>query len=265
MYRQEHATLSASRIEKVRQAKKSIDAHIAALAEEMRQGKSERLTRFLGYVSQFHRYSIGNLCLAISQRPGITWMAGLRQWNKLGRTVKPGEKGIMILAPVTVRKKELEATLKEEAGASATGELDQAKPDRPEEVTFYKPVYVFDIAQTQGEDPPRLLHAQGDTTRLWPVLKRVVERAAIRLEMVEVIQMCPSALGVSLGGRILLRANLSEASAFRTLVHEYAHELLHHRSSELNRQVRETEADATAYVICRHFGVTCDSSDYLLL
>ncbi|MBX7257360.1 MAG: hypothetical protein K1Y02_13435, partial [Candidatus Hydrogenedentes bacterium] len=29
--------------------------------------------------------------------------------------------------------------------------------------------------------------------------------------------------------------------------------------------VRETEADATAFVVCRHFGVHADTADYLLL
>lgn len=268
MFGKEHATLSPTRIDKVRQAKKSIDEHIGALAEEMRRGKSEKLQRFLAYVARFHHYSIGNLCLAIMQRPDITQLAGLRQWNKLGRKVKTGEKGIMILAPVTVRKKDLEPDEKDAADggiAPNNGKSSQRKPDLPEEVTFFKPVYVFDIAQTEGEDVPSLIHAEGDVRKLWPALRFAVQHTAIPLEFVETIKACPSALGVSLGGRIMLRSDLKAADAFRTLAHEYAHELLHHRSSETSRQVRETEADAAAYVVCRHFGIECDSSDYLQL
>ena len=32
-----------------------------------------------------------------------------------------------------------------------------------------------------------------------------------------------------------------------------------------SKTIRETEADAAAYVVCRHFGVDCDTADYLLL
>jgi hypothetical protein len=32
-----------------------------------------------------------------------------------------------------------------------------------------------------------------------------------------------------------------------------------------NHTIPETEADAAAFVVCHHFGVACDSADYLLL
>jgi len=31
------------------------------------------------------------------------------------------------------------------------------------------------------------------------------------------------------------------------------------------KTIRETEADATAFIVCRHFGVECVTADYLLL
>jgi hypothetical protein len=225
--------------------------------------------------------------LAVMQRPNSTRLAGLRQWNRLGRKVKPGEKGIMILAPVTVKRNELEAgndtenaESRPEAGQvkSSEGTADRdrgsssqgagrgtGRPGIPNEATFFKPVYVFDIGQTEGERPPSLIHAEGDASTLLPLLAQTVERAGIAIESVPVIQQCPTALGISMGGRIVLRSDLVEADAFRTLAHEFAHEILRHSGSDLNRQVRETEADAAAYVVCRRFGIICDSSDYLQL
>jgi len=38
------------------------------------------------------------------QKPLATNVAGIRTWNSLGRFVKRGEKGIMILAPMIGRK-----------------------------------------------------------------------------------------------------------------------------------------------------------------
>jgi len=39
------------------------------------------------------------------QKPQATNVAGIRTWNSLGRFVKRGEKGILILAPMISRKK----------------------------------------------------------------------------------------------------------------------------------------------------------------
>ena len=38
-------------------------------------------------------------CVAVSQRPNSTHLEGMRSWNELGRSVRPGEKGIRIFAP----------------------------------------------------------------------------------------------------------------------------------------------------------------------
>ena len=39
-----------------------------------------------------------------STGPNASYVAGFRTWNDLGRFVKKGEKGIMILAPILRRK-----------------------------------------------------------------------------------------------------------------------------------------------------------------
>jgi hypothetical protein len=71
----------------------------------MQQGKSEQLVRYLEFTAQFHSYSsrlrqgfanasacrqgfggqVGNVMLILCQRPNATRVAGLRQWNRLGR------------------------------------------------------------------------------------------------------------------------------------------------------------------------------------
>lgn len=49
-----------------------------------------------------------------------------------------------------------------------------------------------------------------------------------------------------------------------TLVHEIAHELLHH-PSELSKLQKEIQAEGTAYVVCKHFGLATKSFTYLAL
>lgn len=246
-------TPSCTRQEKVRQAKHVLDEHLNALAEQMRQGKSSELLRYLEFAAQFHQYSFRNVLLILAQKPGATRVAGLRHWNQLGRHVKPGEKGIMILAPMAVKKRR----------QSQESESDEDEEDRT--ITLFKVVYVFDVSQTEGQPLPSLLHASGDAASLFPTLQATVRRAGIVLDLVEHVPGSASAHGASFGGRIAVRNDLEDAEGFRTLAHEFAHEKLHWQGEKESKTVRETEADATAFVVCRHFGVHVDTADYLLL
>jgi hypothetical protein len=47
-----------------------------------------------------HRYSLHNIVLIVSQRPDATRVAGFHTWKQLGRKVKKGAKGIMILTAI---------------------------------------------------------------------------------------------------------------------------------------------------------------------
>jgi hypothetical protein len=56
--------------------------------------------------------------------------------------------------------------------------------------------------------------------------------------------------GVSMGGTIILSPN----AGTKTLVHEIAHELLHHKETKLMlHSERELEAEAVSYVVGKHF------------
>lgn len=250
-------TQSKTRSDKIRAAKNTLDEHIRLLAEQMSRGKSEQLVRYLEFSAQFHSYSFGNILLILTQRPNATRVAGLRQWNRLGRHVRADEKGIMILAPMSVRKRVEEGT------------NDPNADEGEERITLFKPVYVFDVSQTEGQPLPALVHTTGDASACYPALEKAVREAGITLEVLDSIPGSATAQGVSSCGRIAIRADLNPPEAFRTLAHEFAHELLHWPKDgspkEPNRTIRETEADAAAFVVCRHFGIACDSADYLLL
>src|SRR5712691_6834205 len=64
---------------------------------------SDTFAAWLRARAAFHDYSFQNLCLIVSQRPDASRVAGYKTWQKLGRQVKRGEKGIRILAPCRVR------------------------------------------------------------------------------------------------------------------------------------------------------------------
>ncbi len=77
------------------------------------------------------------------------------------------------------------------------------------------------------------------------------------------------ARGVSYGGAIRLLPNLSEPEQFATLVHELAHEMLHknERRTLITQTVRETEAEAIAFVVSEAVGLDTGTaaSDYIQL
>jgi hypothetical protein len=77
------------------------------------------------------------------------------------------------------------------------------------------------------------------------------------------------ALGISYGGKIVLLPGQTPAEEFSTLVHEVAHEMLHkaERRTATTKVVRETEAEAIAFVVGQTIGLTTGraSADYIHL
>jgi hypothetical protein len=88
----------------------------------------------------------------------------------------------------------------------------------------------------------------------------------IELEFTESIT---PAMGISYGGRIALLPGQSPAEEFSTLVHELAHEMRHKadRRTATTKTVRETEAEAIAFVVGKTIGLNTGSAsaDYIQL
>ena len=76
---------------------------------------------------------LGNVMLIARQKPDATNVAGIRTWNSLGRFVKRGEKGILILAPMVGKHRK-------------TGDAEQAEDANETEskLSGFRAVYVFD-------------------------------------------------------------------------------------------------------------------------
>src|SRR5260370_17117209 len=89
---------------KVGQAKQIASQAIEQLSQALERGHSETLREYLAAMARFHRYSLHNIMLIASQRPDATHVAGFHTWKRLGRYVKKGAKGILILAPFVLRK-----------------------------------------------------------------------------------------------------------------------------------------------------------------
>ncbi len=254
----------SDRTEKVRAMGEKLEGYVVELAEQMKAGKSESLIRYLEFTARFHHYSFRNLMMIHGQFPTAAHVAGLRQWNKLGRHVRAGQQGIMIFAPMAVWKQGDNP----HEPASEEETIESERNETREKITIFKAIYVFDVSQTEGDSLPEPDMARGDVGDCLPALRAAIDRLGITLEEAEIVA-ASSAEGAAYGGKIVIKQGLSDAETFAVTVHELAHELLHFskegKMERPNKTIREVEADATAFVVGRHFGIECASSDYLLL
>jgi hypothetical protein len=236
-------------------AKEIIAANVKSLIEQLEAGHSDALTAYLDAMSRFHNYSFGNVLEIARQRPSASRVAGMYAWNQLGRRVKKGEKGIRILAPIIGIKRKPD----EEA------EKDITKQNARVFVGF-RNAYVFDVEQTEGVELPAMREVYGDVDENHDRLLSFIDRQGIELVFTEKIA---PALGMSYGGRIAILPGQSKAETFATLVQELAHEMLHkaERRTTTTKVVRETEAEAIAFVVGKAVGLEAGtaSADYIAL
>jgi len=235
--------------------KKMAEQAFNKLVEAVEAGKSGILVEYLKAMGKFHNYSIGNAILIGFQKPDATRVAGFRTWQKLGRFVKRNEKGIAIVAPIVWRKKEMH-----------TDSEEDGQEHKEESAVAFKTAYVFDISQTDGKPLPEFARVRGDTAGYTERLKQFVSEQGIKLEYSDRIG---SVEGISCGGKIKLKKGLSQAEEVSTLIHELTHEMLHRDKSHISKdkEVREIEAEAVAFVVCYGIGldVNSASSDYIQL
>ena len=216
----------------------------------LHQGVTDLMTsdgwkRALEFRQRFHNYSYLNTLLILAQRPNATLVAGYRTWQASNRYVRKGEKGIAILAPLLVRD-----------------------PDDHDQLNLvgFKTVYVFDLAQTEGEpipqreDPRLLVDTPEDRTKLSGLHFRLAMLCASHGVKVSWDFQHEHALGVYRPAEkhIAIRPGLSHTQAFKTLCHETAHMLLHTGSER--RDSAELEAETTAYLVSHALGI--DTSTY---
>ena len=236
---------------KIEEAKQIANKAIERLSQALEKGHSETLKIYLAAIGRFHKYSLRNVMMIASQKPAASYVAGFHAWRALGRFVKKGERGIMILAPI-VRGK--------------ISSIERTEPDESSTPLGFRAAYVFDISQTEGKEIPEIGKVSGDPLEQRVRLEKFIAEQDIVLEYSQDIA---PARGRSSGGKITLLPGLSVSEGFATLVHELAHEMLHRDQlrSRTTKRVRETEAEAVAFVVCRGIGLDTGTAaqDYIQL
>lgn len=264
-----------SELEKVvtndKKAQSLIDS-IERMIEEVANGTDEAakqrfIRNFLEFSSRFYNYSFHNQMLIWIQSKGqARYVAGAKQWEqKFGRAVKDWKSGISILAPAK-SKREIdnpetgERETKERTYFIARSVYDvSATTPIPGHPKTFEPISRKDWSKDGNED---LEEIKGLVTALdaWAKENGI---------QVDTEEMGTEKGGYSAGGRIAINSTFKGINMFSTYVHEVAHELLHWKDPEgkkSNSRDKEIDAEATAYIVLKHFGIeTQDTSNYLAL
>lgn len=223
--------------------------------------ESNKYRQYLKTMSLFHNYSPRNTMLIMLQNPNATKVAGFNTWQKIGRYVKRGEKGIKIVAWAP-RSVEVETKIKDKDGNYILDENGKEKTALTrQQIPNYKAVTVFDVSQTQGEPLPEL------TNELKASVKNYTDyyNSLSKISKYSINFVDQSVLGTAKGScnhsdkTIKIKKDMTESQTIKTLVHEIAHSRFH-SNSEISRQQKEIEAESVAFVVCEHLGF--DTSDY---
>jgi antirestriction protein ArdC len=230
-----------------------VEAMQKEIAETIeRMSDHEGWTAFLDSVSQFHQYSFGNTMLILSQKKDATCVAGFHDWkNKFGRTVKKGEKGIWILAPM-IKKVDTEKD-------------SSKKVDR---LVGFRTVAVFDVSQTEGPplpEPPHIAVSSMDDGEAPPGMVESLS-AAIEAQGFTIERGTTGEAGGYTqfqSKKVVISDKSNDRQAARTLAHEAAHIVLGHgeRSHEYHtgaggaRPDMEVEAESVAYIVGKSWGI----------
>jgi hypothetical protein len=271
-----------------------IDAILQKLKEGVASIQDSTLFReYLLTMSKFWSYSVGNLILIMLQKPSATRVAGFTTWKELGRFVKAGEKGIMILAPClppkggyeywvrgddkySVRflegqwytydinnkrgvggpfksKVEAESDLSRQ-GFSKVKEEPEAGYETPR---YFKVVYVFDISQTTGKELPQIEVKSltgAANPELWDKMIALLKRKGANLSFEPRPTQDPEIKGqFMMPNNIWVRPEESPAQQLKTIIHETGH---YYTEGVFGtpRADAETIAESVAFVVGAHFG-----------
>ncbi|HEW2855848.1 TPA: toprim domain-containing protein [Streptococcus pneumoniae] len=236
---------------------------MAGLSRHLKEGikeflDSDKYKDYLTKMSQLNNYSNRNLRLILAQNPEARQVASFKQWKEnFGRHVKKGEKALRIFKPMTKIKKD----------ENNQPILD--KNGKPETVTFFGLVPVFDVSQTEGKEMPKAAEVKEQLTdldyaNLYRALMAIAKENDVSVRFEEMENNKHGYYSVP-ENQIVLRSNeMNKAQIIKTFLHEMAHAELHHadnpQKENLTRSTAELQAESVAYVVSSYYGI--DTSEY---
>ena len=257
------------------QLKEITDRIEVGIRDIFESGDMEKYRNYLRTMSRFHNYSLNNQALIHLQRPDATFVAGYNRWrDKFSRHVLRGEKGITIIAPTPYKKKIEQEKLDPDTKLpilDADGKI--VTEEKEIEIPMFRPVKVFDYAQTDGKPlPERVASPVANLTGSVENYEAFME--ALRRSSPVPVEFKP--LSADMDGyfspksqSITLREGMSEVQTVSAAVHEIAHAKLHNYGLQQaaerkakSRNTEEVEAESISFMVCAYFGIETGANSF---
>lgn len=257
------------------QLKEITDRIEAGIRDIFESGDMDKYRNYLRTMSRFHNYSLNNQALIHLQRPDATLVAGYNRWrDKFSRHVLRGEKGITIIAPTPYKKKIEQEKLDPDTKLpilDADGKI--VTEEKEIEIPMFRPVKVFDYAQTDGKPlPERVASPVANLTGSVENYEAFME--ALRRSSPVPVEVKP--LSADMDGyfspksqSITLREGMSEVQTVSAAVHEIAHAKLHNYGLQQaaerrhkSRNTEEVEAESISFMVCAYFGIETGANSF---
>lgn len=216
--------------------------------------------QFLCFQAQFYNYSFGNAMLIFSQNPNATYVKGYKAWNQLGRYVKKGSKGLAILAPC-IRKVEV---FKEPENKNLYHD-EEAEKEIRKVVSGFRIAYVYDIADTDGDDsmlPVLVTGLAGNSDEEKLIYERLYDYIS-KKHIVQEVTGTASKGSFNLETKVIsVRSDMDYLQKAKTILHEYSHliDFEMNPDENISRNRRELVAESCAFVVSARLGL--DTSRY---
>ena len=257
------------------QLKEITDRIEAGIRDIFESGDMEKYRNYLRTMSRFHNYSLNNQALIHLQRPDATLVAGYNRWrDKFSRHVLRGEKGITIIAPTPYKKKIEQEKLDPDTKLpilDADGKI--VTEEKEIEIPMFRPVKVFDYAQTDGKPlPERVASPVANLTGSVENYEAFME--ALRRSSPVPVEVKPLSADVDgyfspKSQSITLREGMSEVQTVSAAVHEIAHAKLHNYGLQQvaerkakSRNAEEVEAESISFMVCAYFGIETGANSF---
>ena len=257
------------------QLKEITDRIEAGIRDIFESGDMEKYRNYLRTMSRFHNYSLNNQALIHLQRPDATFVAGYNRWrDKFSRHVLRGEKGITIIAPTPYKKKIEQEKLDPDTKLPILDADGKVMTEEKEiEIPMFRPVKVFDYAQTDGKPlPERVASPVANLTGSVENYEAFME--ALRRSSPVPVEVKP--LSAEMDGyfspksqSITLREGMSEVQTVSAAVHEIAHAKLHNYALQQpeerrhkSRNTEEVEAESISFMVCAYFGIETGANSF---
>ncbi|MDD7219770.1 MAG: JAB domain-containing protein [Clostridia bacterium] len=252
---------------------------MAEISEMLAKGvdavfSSDKYREYLDTMSKFPSYSARNNLLIMMQKPEASLVQSYTGWRSMNRYVKKGEKGIRIIAPMKRSIRNEAEKGDSESGAKDFDEKNKSSGEKEYDVKVingFKVVHTFDLSQTDGDPLPDYYGAEelsGDVKDYQLFLEALQKSSPVPIRFEDVKGEAKGFYNLT-KNYIGIQKGMSELQTIKTALHEMTHAKLHSFEAMKQREDtggkpdmfrRETEAESSAYIICKHYGL--DTSDY---